>query len=80
MHAFYERTPFPNYDDFDSAEALRLKARRGVFAKLLDEQIRPGSSILEFGCGTGATEQFSGNDVGPHGDRRGWMPALAATG
>src|SRR5437879_5082758 len=60
MQAFYEKTPFPNYDDFDSAEALRLKARRGVFAKLLDEQIRHGSSILEVGCGTGQMSNFLG--------------------
>jgi len=60
MQAFYEKTPFPNYDDFDSAEALRLKARRGVFAKLLDEQIRHGSSILEVGCGTGQLSNFLG--------------------
>src|SRR6202140_1824370 len=37
MQAFYEKTPFPNYDDFDSAAGLRLKGRRGAFAKLLDE-------------------------------------------
>jgi SAM-dependent methyltransferase len=60
MQAFYEKTPFPNYEDFDSAEALRLKARRGVFAKLLDEQIRHGSSILEVGCGTGQLSNFLG--------------------
>jgi 2-polyprenyl-3-methyl-5-hydroxy-6-metoxy-1,4-benzoquinol methylase len=60
MQAFYEKTPFPNYDDFDSAEALRLKARRGVFAKLLDEQIRHGSTILEVGCGTGQLSNFLG--------------------
>jgi 2-polyprenyl-3-methyl-5-hydroxy-6-metoxy-1,4-benzoquinol methylase len=60
MQAFYEKTPFPNYDEFDSAEALRLKARRGVFAKLLDEQIRHGSSILEVGCGTGQLSNFLG--------------------
>ena len=60
MQAFYEKTPFPNYDEFDSAEALRLKARRGVFAKLLDEQIKFGSRILEVGCGTGQLSNFLG--------------------
>lgn len=58
MQAFYEKTPFPNYDEFDSSEALRLKARRGIFAKLLDEQIRYGSRILEVGCGTGQLSNF----------------------
>ena len=41
---FYEETPFPNYDDLDSRESLRSKARTGVFARLLDEQIPPGRS------------------------------------
>ena len=58
---FYEETPFPNYDDFDSAASLIDKAKRGVFARLLDEQIPFGTRILEAGCGTG---QLS-NLVGP---------------
>lgn len=60
MQAFYEKTPFPNYDEFDGSEALRLKSRRGVFAKLLDEQIKYGSTILEVGCGTGQLSNFLG--------------------
>src|SRR5215475_15187769 len=47
VKAFYETTPFPNYDDLDSRESLRAKARLGVFARLLDEQIPPGSLVLE---------------------------------
>src|SRR5262245_21322879 len=39
VKAFYEETPFPNYDGFDSRESLANKARRGVFAALLDEQL-----------------------------------------
>src|SRR5215831_17876094 len=50
---FYEQTPFPNYDDLDSRESLRGKARLGVFARLLDEQVPPGAMVLEAGCGTG---------------------------
>src|SRR5215831_20248121 len=50
---FYEETPFPNYDDLDSRESLRSKARAGVFARLLDEQVPPGAMVLEAGCGTG---------------------------
>jgi SAM-dependent methyltransferase len=60
MQSFYEQTPFPNYDDFDSADALKEKARRGVFARLFDEQIRFGSCVLEVGCGTGQLSNFLG--------------------
>src|SRR5260221_6369036 len=60
MKSFYEATPFPNYDDLDSSGALREKAARGVCARLLDEQIRHGSRILEVGCGTGQLSNFLG--------------------
>src|ERR1043166_4020572 len=50
---FYEETPFPNYDDVDSRETLRKKARLGVFARILDEQIPPDVLVLEVGSGTG---------------------------
>src|SRR5256885_1596155 len=53
IKAFYEETPFPNYDGVDNPEMLRAKAVKGIFARLLDEQISHGSKILEVGCGTG---------------------------
>jgi SAM-dependent methyltransferase len=59
---FYEETPFPNYDDLDSRESLRAKARVGVFARILDEQMRPGALVLEAGCGTGQLTNFLGLD------------------
>lgn len=58
IQAFYEKTPFPNYDDFDDVGSLIQKARRGLFAKLLDEQIPFGTRILECGCGTGQLTNF----------------------
>jgi SAM-dependent methyltransferase len=58
MKAFYEETPFPNYDDFDSAGSLVEKARKGLFAKLLDDQIPIGARVLEAGCGTGQLTAF----------------------
>jgi SAM-dependent methyltransferase len=58
VKAFYEETPFPNYEDFDSVGSLLNKARRGRFAKLLDDQIPPGSLVLECGCGTGQLSNF----------------------
>jgi SAM-dependent methyltransferase len=58
MKAFYEANPFPNYDDFDSAGTLIAKARKRIFAKLLDDQIPFGTRILECGCGTGQLTNF----------------------
>ncbi|MCA1585066.1 MAG: class I SAM-dependent methyltransferase [Acidobacteria bacterium] len=58
MKSFYEANPFPNYDDFDSAGTLLDKARRGLFAKLLDDQIPFGARVIECGCGTGQLTNF----------------------
>lgn len=58
MRAFYEENPFPNYDDFDSVSSLIDKARKGLFARLLDEQIPYGARVLECGCGTGQLTNF----------------------
>ena len=58
VKAFYEETPFPNYDDFDSIGSLAEKARQGIFARLLDEQVPPSARILEVGCGTGQLSNF----------------------
>jgi SAM-dependent methyltransferase len=58
VKSFYEENPFPNYDDHDSAETLREKARRGVYAQLIDDQIPPYAKVLEVGCGTGQLTNF----------------------
>jgi SAM-dependent methyltransferase len=58
VQSFYEETPFPNYDDFDNVGWLVEKARKGVFNKLLDDQIPTGTRILECGCGTGQMSNF----------------------
>jgi carbamoyltransferase len=55
---FYEKTPFPNYDDLDNMRALLDKARRGVFARLLNEQIPYDARVVEIGCGTGQLTNF----------------------
>ncbi len=60
VKAFYEETPFPNYDDRDSVGALIEKSRRGLFARKLDESIPYNSSVLEVGCGTGQMANFLG--------------------
>ncbi len=60
VEAFYEENPFPNYDDLDSRESLTIKAKRGIFARLMDEQIPQGALVLEAGCGTGQFSNFLG--------------------
>jgi SAM-dependent methyltransferase len=57
---FYEATPFPNYDDLDSRDSLQTKARRGIFANLLDKQLPPNALVLDAGCGTGQLTNFLG--------------------
>lgn len=55
---FYEQTPFPNYDDLDTQRALLEKARAGLFARLLNEQIPYSARVVEVGCGTGQLTNF----------------------
>jgi carbamoyltransferase len=55
---FYEKTPFPNYDDLDNRRALLEKARAGRFARLLNEQIPYSAPVVEVGCGTGQLTNF----------------------
>ena len=60
VKAFYEETPFPNYDDHDSVRSLIEKSRRGQYARQLDRTIPYNSSVLEVGCGTGQLTNFLG--------------------
>jgi SAM-dependent methyltransferase/uncharacterized protein YbaR (Trm112 family) len=60
VKAFYEETPFPNYDDHDSVRSLVEKSRRGIYAKMLNEAIPYNSTVLEVGCGTGQLTNFLG--------------------
>ena len=56
--SFYEENPFPNYDDADTVATLSDKARAGIFAQLLDNQIPLSVRMLEAGCGTGQLSNF----------------------
>lgn len=58
VKSFYEETPFPNYDDLDSAGTLIQKARKSIFGRLLDEQVPLKARVLECGCGTGQLSNF----------------------
>jgi SAM-dependent methyltransferase len=60
VKAFYEETPFPNYDHLDSRESLARKAKLTQFAAMLDQQLPSGAIVLEAGCGTGQLTNFLG--------------------
>ena len=60
IQGFYNQNPFPNYEEFDDLAGLMEKAGKGIFARLLDEQIPFGSRVLECGCGTGQLSNFLG--------------------
>jgi 2-polyprenyl-3-methyl-5-hydroxy-6-metoxy-1,4-benzoquinol methylase len=60
VKAFYEETPFPNYDDHDSVRSLMETARKGQYATSLDESIPFNTTVLEVGCGTGQLSNFLG--------------------
>ena len=60
VQRFYEATPFPNYEALDSVRALVEKARDGLFARLLNDQIPFQARVLEIGCGTGQLTNFLG--------------------
>lgn len=53
VRQFYDHAPFPGYRIGDSLEALRTRAERSEFARLLDAAIAPDARVLEIGCGTG---------------------------
>jgi SAM-dependent methyltransferase/uncharacterized protein YbaR (Trm112 family) len=60
VKAFYEETPFPNYEEHDSVRSLVEKSRRGLYARRLDETIPYNTTVLEVGCGTGQLTNFLG--------------------
>jgi SAM-dependent methyltransferase len=58
LRDFYAAAPFPGYPPRDSYPALRARAARSEFARLLDEAIAPDATVLEVGCGTGQMSLF----------------------
>jgi len=53
VRRFYEHAPFPGYPPRDNLQALRARAERSVFARLIDQAIAGDARIVEVGCGTG---------------------------
>jgi 2-polyprenyl-3-methyl-5-hydroxy-6-metoxy-1,4-benzoquinol methylase len=58
VRQFYSVAPFPGYPPRHGWAALRARARRSDFARLLDEAIAPDARVLDMGCGTGQLSLF----------------------
>jgi SAM-dependent methyltransferase len=58
VRGFYSEAPFPGYPPRDTYAALRARAERSEFARLLDQAIAPDATVLELGCGTGQMSLF----------------------
>lgn len=58
VQQFYEKTPYPTYDELDNHRGLLEKTRTGLFARLLNEQIPYNARVVEIGCGTGQLTNF----------------------
>jgi SAM-dependent methyltransferase len=53
VRRFYEQAPFPGYPPGETLEALRLRAERSEFVRLLDRAIPGDARVADVGCGTG---------------------------
>jgi 2-polyprenyl-3-methyl-5-hydroxy-6-metoxy-1,4-benzoquinol methylase len=58
VRAFYSVAPFPGYPPRGSYAALRARAERSAFGRLLDQAIAPDARVLDVGCGTGQLALF----------------------
>jgi SAM-dependent methyltransferase len=58
VRSFYEGCSFPGYEEFETLQDLIDKSQRGIYAKLLDDQIPLGVRVLDAGCGTGQLAIF----------------------
>ena len=58
VRAFYESYPFPDYEGFESPQDLMANARRGIYPKMLDDELPLGVRVLDAGCGTGQLAIF----------------------
>src|SRR5262245_8766178 len=47
VRRFYEQAPFPGYPPRESLQALRARAGRNAFARLVDEAIAADARIVE---------------------------------
>jgi 2-polyprenyl-3-methyl-5-hydroxy-6-metoxy-1,4-benzoquinol methylase len=55
---FYEENPFPNYEGMEDVGSLIEKSVARGFPEMLNRSIRPRTTVLEVGCGTGQLGNF----------------------
>lgn len=55
---FYEESPFPNYNDFESFSDFFSKGIRNDFTLRIARSITENSNVVEIGCGTGQLVNF----------------------
>lgn len=60
VRVFYEDNPFPGYEEVDSVSTLIQKAEASGYARILNDSIPFGRTVLEVGCGTGQLVNFLG--------------------
>ena len=53
VRCFYQGAPFPGYRPSEDLQALRERAGRSGFARLLDRSVPGDARIADIGCGTG---------------------------
>lgn len=58
VRTFYEHCSFPGYEEFQTPHDLVENAKRGLYARALDDQLPLGVNILDAGCGTGQLSIF----------------------
>jgi 2-polyprenyl-3-methyl-5-hydroxy-6-metoxy-1,4-benzoquinol methylase len=58
IKAFYEEHPFPNYEGTEDVGSLIERSVARGFPEMLNRSIRPNTTILEVGCGTGQLGNF----------------------
>lgn len=58
VRRFYEEWAFPGYEDSETPAELQEKAKRGIYGRLLDDQLPLGIRVLDAGCGTGQLAAF----------------------
>jgi SAM-dependent methyltransferase len=58
IKVFYEKNPFPNYEDTEDVGSLVEKSVARGFPEMLNRSIPPNATVLEVGCGTGQLGNF----------------------